>query len=67
MLFLLKLHFSREQSRIDKETDESWDIFINEKSILGRFGQLGQYCEKKFGADYEQKKPKSKQNGIHII
>jgi hypothetical protein len=25
-----------------------------EKSILGWFGQPGQYCEKKFGPDYEQ-------------
>ena len=26
----------------------------HEKSILGWFGQPGQYCEKKFGANYEQ-------------
>ena len=38
-----------------KETDKSCGTFLGyEKSILGWFGQPGQYCETKFGADYEQ-------------
>ena len=38
----------------DKETDESWDIFIIWKINSGLVWAAGQYCEKKFGADYEQ-------------
>ena len=38
----------------DKETDESWDIFMIWKINSGLVWATGQYCEKKFGADYEQ-------------
>ena len=38
----------------DKETDESWDMFIIWKINSGLVRTAGQYCEKKFWADYEQ-------------
>ena len=41
-----------------RRQNESWDIFniydMKKKSILGWFGQPGQYLRKNFETDYEQ-------------
>ena len=50
-------HWLKEQVReihVRRQMSESWDIFMVWKINSGLVWAVGQYCEKKFGADYER-------------
>ena len=50
-------HWLKEQVReihVRRQMSESWDIFMIWKINSGLVWAVGQYCEKKFGADYER-------------